>query len=903
MLTPFIDTGAIDFASYRNLLEWYIGNGVDGLFAVCLSSELYQLTASERLELAKVAVDVARNRIPVVASAWLGSSEAEKLQSVFDMAATGVDAVVIPCCQLVAEDADETIFECAFRKLLAATDSIPLGLYECPAPYHRLLSPELLHRLTRLAKGRLLFLKDTSCDVEVIARKVDACRGTGLRVFNANTTTLLASLQAGADGYCGISANFYPEMLVEMFESFATRPERAEKLQQIFNLLQRHVEFKYPRYSKQFLHESGLAIRNCCRVERNPRFPNLLRPEAVELFLELTHDRYAARLGKYFGGLIRGIFTDEPSPGYAGNYIETGEGESRFYPWYPGVEDDYRAASGRTIEEGILPEFYYPLIGKRFRTVFFDRIRAWCDHHKLLFTGHLNAEGIAPEANRFNGDPLLAVTGLSLPGVDEIRTLVTPESIEWLTFGTARYGAERRKNGALAELFALGPADIPPAKLRQMISLAALFGIDHYVLAISPVDFRGNAEKERWFNPFTPDQPWFRVMGELTEDAAKAAVLARKKPAPGSFAIRYPVDGSDPGDLLRLLICEQYPWHLIAPEEAAGDEDREVITPSASEIRLERAGLMLDSLPALAELLHKRYPQSVTVVTPEGKKADSLLVREFADGSIAILDLTEQETGRRLLLRRNGGEIPFTLAGRERRFFPSAPPLSEVRVNRDRLNLVRPEWNEAGEFRFRVSAGISFRLYFRTGVAVRFDGSPVDAETPSPELGPGFGGLYRRSPEFSVAPGPHRLQLTGEPDRFCFLPALWIGGDFAFDAPALLGPERFDGSGLDHYAGTRIQTGFGEIPAAATGVELETDGMATEILLDGESLGIRLWPPFVWEIPERLRGCRREWRILRYGSIAPIFGGPELKERFPRCYVPQNTTMQHPVLQPHFIGV
>ena len=121
--------------------------------------------------------------------------------------------------------------------------------------------------MTRLAKGRLLFLKDTSCDVEVIARKVDACRGTGLRVFNANTTTLLASLQAGADGYCGISANFYPEMLVEMFESFATRPERAEKLQQIFNLLQRHVEFKYPRYSKQFLHESGLAIRNCCRVD------------------------------------------------------------------------------------------------------------------------------------------------------------------------------------------------------------------------------------------------------------------------------------------------------------------------------------------------------------------------------------------------------------------------------------------------------------------------------------------------------------------------------------------------------------------------------------------------------------------------------------------------------------
>ena len=164
VLTPFREDGKIDFPAYRALLEYYIANGVTGLFAVCLSSELYELTAAERLELAREAVAVAAGRVPVVTCGCLGNSEAEKLQSVFDMAACGVDAVVIPACQLVPQEADDAAFREAFGRLLAATAEIRLGLYECPVPYHRLVAPALLGELARMAKGRLAFLKDTCCD-------------------------------------------------------------------------------------------------------------------------------------------------------------------------------------------------------------------------------------------------------------------------------------------------------------------------------------------------------------------------------------------------------------------------------------------------------------------------------------------------------------------------------------------------------------------------------------------------------------------------------------------------------------------------------------------------------------------------------------------------------------------
>ena len=53
LLTPFDEDGAIDGAAYEAMLGWYLERGVGGLFAVCASSEMFQLTPAERLRLAR----------------------------------------------------------------------------------------------------------------------------------------------------------------------------------------------------------------------------------------------------------------------------------------------------------------------------------------------------------------------------------------------------------------------------------------------------------------------------------------------------------------------------------------------------------------------------------------------------------------------------------------------------------------------------------------------------------------------------------------------------------------------------------------------------------------------------------------------------------------------------------
>lgn len=266
VLTPFREDGTIDFPAYRKLLEYYIAEGCAGLFAVCLSSELYQLSPGERLDLAREAVAVSAGRIPVVGCGYLGNSREEKLQSVFDMAALGVDAVVIPACQLVPEEADSEQLFAAFETLLGQTAKIRLGIYECPVPYHRLIPPEVLGRMAHCAGNRLAFLKDTCCDAGVISEKLRACAGTELKIYNANLATCLESLRLGCAGYSGTSANFYPGLLAELCECFRQNPERAEELQEFFDLVQRHVEFKYPRSAKCFLNRLGVPMEDFCRV-------------------------------------------------------------------------------------------------------------------------------------------------------------------------------------------------------------------------------------------------------------------------------------------------------------------------------------------------------------------------------------------------------------------------------------------------------------------------------------------------------------------------------------------------------------------------------------------------------------------------------------------------------------
>lgn len=265
MPTAFTPTGAIDSNGCRALVDWYLENHISGIFTVCLSSEMFHLSEEERILLARLTVKQVRGKIPVVGCGGFGRKKTEQLDSIRRMADTGVDAVVLPLCVLFAEETPDSLVE---ETLLTIPDQFPgieFGLYECPVPYKRLLSPELLRKVAHSC-NRYRFLKDTCCDRRLLYAKSSAVAGSGLKILNANLTTLTNFLQNGGDGFCGIAANFFPEALVQHAGIVMTQPARAETMQIVFNTLERNVEFHYPRGAKIFLNSLGLPIGDYCRT-------------------------------------------------------------------------------------------------------------------------------------------------------------------------------------------------------------------------------------------------------------------------------------------------------------------------------------------------------------------------------------------------------------------------------------------------------------------------------------------------------------------------------------------------------------------------------------------------------------------------------------------------------------
>ncbi|HOZ84204.1 MAG TPA: dihydrodipicolinate synthase family protein [Niabella sp.] len=268
MLTPFLQNNEVDYDVLKRLTEFYIKSGANGLFANCLSSEMFQLTEAERLKVIATVVSMAAQaNIPVVASGTFSDAVEDCVafsKKVYD---TGVSAVVIISNQLARVEDSEDVLKQNIQSLIDKTKEIPLGIYECPYPYKRLISSSLINWLGKT--GRFIYIKDTSCNPDSIQQKLRQLDGTNCSLYNANTATALSSMEMGARGLSPIGANFYPELYSFMMKKY-TCPENNEMLQTLnhrLNVMEGIASKCYPFSAKLFLKERNLFINSRCRIQ------------------------------------------------------------------------------------------------------------------------------------------------------------------------------------------------------------------------------------------------------------------------------------------------------------------------------------------------------------------------------------------------------------------------------------------------------------------------------------------------------------------------------------------------------------------------------------------------------------------------------------------------------------
>lgn len=293
MITPFTTSNHIDLEGLESLTNMYLEAGANGMFANCLSSEMYQLTSEERLFLTSNVVKLCKDKVPVVATGTFSrdiTTNSEFIKKIYD---TGVDAVILITSLLVEPDENEDILKARLEQIMAETGNIPLGVYECPVPYKRLLSPAIMQWMA--ATERFIYHKDTSCNSLSLAKKAFAVEGTNFGVYNADTSTALDSLDSGSRGISPISANFYPEPYSYLLKEYFTngRTKELDRLHAFLTMMDRVTHSFYPYAAKLFLQKRGL------KIETNTRIPTETLTNVDNIRINALMDSFKALAEMY----------------------------------------------------------------------------------------------------------------------------------------------------------------------------------------------------------------------------------------------------------------------------------------------------------------------------------------------------------------------------------------------------------------------------------------------------------------------------------------------------------------------------------------------------------------------------------------------------------------------------
>lgn len=148
-----------------------------------------------------------------------------------------------------------------------------------------------------------------------------------------------------------------------------------------------------------------------------PLSADILNPNSVEKFIELTHEKYFAHLHEYFGTTIIGFFTDEPCVlgRNAGGYFEWTNGMFEALLTVGGKKEELWALFEGEENETVL--LYRELVKKRLNDVYYQRLSRWCEKHGILLMGHPAESADIEEETYFH-----------IPGQDLVFRWVSPES-------------------------------------------------------------------------------------------------------------------------------------------------------------------------------------------------------------------------------------------------------------------------------------------------------------------------------------------------------------------------------------------------------------------------------------------------------------------------------------------
>jgi 4-hydroxy-tetrahydrodipicolinate synthase len=214
IVTPFTETGEIDFAGFESLVDFQAQNGTSGLLLMGSTGEPTLLTMDEKREILERVIPYAMGKIPVFAGTTCGTTR-ETVGLTRHAAKVGADGIMLVVPPYVRPPQD-AIYE-HFKTVAEAVD-IPIAIYNNPTRVGVNIDPPTMIRLAEIPN--IVADKEAMGNVSQIAEILKAA-GEKVNVLCCdapNYALIVPTLALGGHGTANVTGNVIPQEMAEMSE-------------------------------------------------------------------------------------------------------------------------------------------------------------------------------------------------------------------------------------------------------------------------------------------------------------------------------------------------------------------------------------------------------------------------------------------------------------------------------------------------------------------------------------------------------------------------------------------------------------------------------------------------------------------------------------------------------------
>ncbi len=290
-------------------------------------------------------------------------------------------------------------------------------------------------------------------------------------------------------------------------------------------------------------------------------YVDTMNPEAINKFIELTHEKYAEKCGDRLGRSISGIFTDEPHRGG----VMCGFSASTRDPLYvvpntPKLFEKFEEKYGYDLKDKLPDLFlhrdgthlsqvkwhYMDLAESLFLQSFAMQINNWCNDHKIELTGHvLHEDSFTAQASMI-GSIMRFYEHMALPGVD---VLTEGNRCYWIVKQLSSAARQTGKKRMLSELYGCSGWQMDFESHKWTGGWQALFGINLRCHHLSWYSMQGEAKRDypasilhqsAWYKDYPVVEDYFsrlHVVLGAGEPLCDTLVL---NPIESTFAVIHP---------------------------------------------------------------------------------------------------------------------------------------------------------------------------------------------------------------------------------------------------------------------------------------------------------------------------------------------------------------------------